>query len=616
MEHGQADKPYAPGYAQVSTDILSSIDKVLFDENGDPATVARAMAREANERFFATKSVEVIKQRDFIVNGLFALFMGLVLVIVGWVSVRGYRRYKSRAELHQSLLAGVETPGKKRLRIRTELLAWMFMIPAVLTILIWKYYPMISGARLAFMDYRIIGDSTFVWLANFREALWAPTFWLASIQTVVYAALALGFGFLMPIILALLLSEIPWAKMFYRTVFYLPAITSGLVVMFIWKMMYDGSTRGVFNTGIRWITTTSGGRAVFAVLTVSLWLLIACLLLGILLRMLHHYREKMVVVPLLLLVVVAPFWVDAIAEYTVLANLHDHWTPGTAGDGDAVTLDKSSVFNRSLEHQWIAHVPGVTPEDSLRTTDPGVLTLVVYYSRLTMRGYTHFPELMSLSPPITYGLTGVVRGLVVIITTLAAVMLMKLFGSPSDTKLVVITGGILVFLGGAMALRFLGILMPFETAYAWLQDPTGYWAMMWVIVPGIWASMGPGCIIYLAALKSIPDDLYEAADVDGAGPLEKAYHVTFQYLKPLIIINFVGAFVGTFHAMQNILVMTGGGPGDRTITLGMDIFFNAFTHLKFGYATAEAWMMGSLLIGFTVYQLRILKKLRFTRAEN
>ena len=68
--------------------------------------------------------------------------------------------------------------------------------------------------------------------------------------------------------------------------------------------------------------------------------------------------------------------------------------------------------------------------------------------------------------------------------------------------------------------------------------------------------------------------------------------------------------------MQNILVMTGGGPGDRTVTLGMDIFFNAFTHLKFGYATAEAWILGSLLIGFTVYQLRILKQLRFTRAEN
>ena len=97
--------------------------------------------------------------------------------------------------------------------------------------------------------------------------------------------------------------------------------------------------------------------------------------------------------------------------------------------------------------------------------------------------------------------------------------------------------------------------------------------------------------------------------------LVKAWHITFQYLKPLIIINFVGAFIGTFHAMQNILVMTGGGPGYKTMTLGLDIFFNAFTHLKFSYATAEAWILGSLLIGFTVYQLRILKHLRYTRAE-
>ena len=120
----------------------------------------------------------------------------------------------------------------------------------------------------------------------------------------------------------------------------------------------------------------------------------------------------------------------------------------------------------------------------------------------------------------------------------------------------------------------------------------------------------------MAEDPAVHDEPSDHAEVDGAGPLEKAYHVTFQYLKPLVIINFVGAFVGTFHAMQNILVMTGGGPGDRTVTLGMDIFFNAFTHLKFGYATAEAWILGSLLIGFTLYQLRILKQLRFTRAEN
>ena len=167
-------------------------------------------------------------------------------------------------------------------------------------------------------------------------------------------------------------------------------------------------------------------------------------------------------------------------------------------------------------------------------------------------------------------------------------------------------------LGGTCALFVARPLFPSEGA---AQQGDGLpVVMLWIVLPGIWAGAGPGCIIYLAAIKSIPEELYEAADVDGAGPLDKAWHVTLQYLKPLILINFVGAFVGTFHAMQNILVMTGGGPGYKTMTIGMDIFFNAFTHLKFGYATAEAWILGSLLIGFTVYQLRILKHLRFTRA--
>jgi ABC-type sugar transport system permease subunit len=168
--------------------------------------------------------------------------------------------------------------------------------------------------------------------------------------------------------------------------------------------------------------------------------------------------------------------------------------------------------------------------------------------------------------------------------------------------------------GLVLAWQLALLLDPPQQAYPWLQDPTGFWAMVWVIVPGIWAGVGPGCIIYLAAIKSIPEELYEAADLDGAGPLHKAYHVTFQTLLPLVVINFIGAVIGTFHAMESVLVLTGGGPGNRTMTLGMDIFFNAFTHLKFGYATAEAWVMGSLLIGFTVYQLRSLKKMRFKRA--
>ena len=67
-------------------------------------------------------------------------------------------------------------------------------------------------------------------------------------------------------------------------------------------------------------------------------------------------------------------------------------------------------------------------------------------------------------------------------------------------------------------------------------------------------------------------------------------------------------------AMQNIFVMTGGGPARATHTIGMEIFFNAYLFLNFGYATAVAWILGSLLIGFTLYQLRILKRMEFTAA--
>jgi multiple sugar transport system permease protein len=139
--------------------------------------------------------------------------------------------------------------------------------------------------------------------------------------------------------------------------------------------------------------------------------------------------------------------------------------------------------------------------------------------------------------------------------------------------------------------------------------------MICVIIPAIWAGVGPGCIIYLAALKSIPEDIYEAADLDGAGPWGKIRHVTLPYLKALIIINFVGAFIGAFKSWEGIFVMTGGGPNDATRVLGLHLWYSAFAYLKFGYATAMAWIIGSAMIGFTVYQLRILRRMRFTTAR-
>ncbi len=136
--------------------------------------------------------------------------------------------------------------------------------------------------------------------------------------------------------------------------------------------------------------------------------------------------------------------------------------------------------------------------------------------------------------------------------------------------------------------------------------------MLCIVLPGIWAGAGPGSIIYLAALKTVPDEMYEAAEIDGASVWQKIFKVTLPYLKPLILINFLGAFIGSFQATQNIFVMTMGGPEMSTHTLSLEIFFNAFIYLKFGYATAMAWVMGAMLVGFTLYQLRIFQRVQFT----
>jgi multiple sugar transport system permease protein len=290
-------------------------------------------------------------------------------------------------------------------------MAWAFMLPALLSILIWQYVPLVRGSLMAFQDYFILTPSRFVWLDNFIKLFHDMDFRTSITNTATYVGLSLLIGFAVPIILAVLLSEIPVGKVFFRIIFYLPNITSGLVITLMWLDFYNGTITGMLN------------------------------------------------------------------------------------------------------------------------------------------------------------------------------------------RLLLSAG----FISSDQPVR-------------WLQDTTTLWGllpMICVIVPGVWAGAGGGCLIYLAALKGVPDDVYEAADLDGAGPLRKFLRITLPYMKPLVLINLVGAFIGAFHAAGNILLMTGGGPDNKTMTIGLQIFYNAYLYLRFGYATAMAWILGSALIGFTLYQLRILRDVKF-----
>jgi multiple sugar transport system permease protein len=154
----------------------------------------------------------------------------------------------------------------------------------------------------------------------------------------------------------------------------------------------------------------------------------------------------------------------------------------------------------------------------------------------------------------------------------------------------------------------------FLLTHDWLGDPS--WAMLAVVIPAIWAGAGPGSILYLAALKNVPEERYEATDLDGASWKHKIRHIVYPGLRPLVLINLLGAFIGGFKAMEQIFIMTAGGPLYATHTLGLEVWQNAFMFLKFGYATAAAWVMGAILIGFTVIQIRTLLEMKFAASSH
>ncbi|MEI6501646.1 MAG: sugar ABC transporter permease, partial [Armatimonadota bacterium] len=147
----------------------------------------------------------------------------------------------------------------------------------------------------------------------------------------------------------------------------------------------------------------------------------------------------------------------------------------------------------------------------------------------------------------------------------------------------------------------------------WLGNP--HTVMACVIIPSVWAASGIGSLIYLAALKSVPEELYEAANLDGATILGRIRHITIPTILPLVMINFVGAFIGTFQSMGQIFLLTFGGPGKETMVMGMAIWQEAYVNMRFSLATSYAWILGSILIGFTYMQLRILRRVDFRQAK-
>lgn len=132
-------------------------------------------------------------------------------------------------------------------------------------------------------------------------------------------------------------------------------------------------------------------------------------------------------------------------------------------------------------------------------------------------------------------------------------------------------------------------------ASAWLNDRT--WAKPGFIIMDLW-SVGGGMIIYLAALQGVPQHLYEAADLDGAGGWDKLRHVTIPSISPVIFFNLILGVIGTFQYFTQAFIMTGGGgggsaggPANATLFYALYLYQNAFQYFRMGYACAMAWVL-------------------------
>jgi ABC-type sugar transport system permease subunit/ABC-type glycerol-3-phosphate transport system substrate-binding protein len=394
-----------------------------------------------------------------------------VVVAAGWKLTRSATK-----EITQ------QTP---KVSLRRHIVAWLFMGTAVALVLLWQYYPLLRGMMMAFQDYRILHGSQSRWVGfdHFARLFSQQEFYRYLFQTLWYVVLSIGIGFVVPIVLAVMLTEIPAGRGIFRTLYYLPAVTSSLVTLFLWKELL--------------LAPTEQGMLNQLIAIVNNW----------------------------------PLWL-AVATKIVAALL-------------------------------------------------GVAMLILLCRIPFRRSISDWRQRLAWSIP-----------------AIAFVLIAIRLSGPFHP------GEIVRFFSTAWDIPMQGFLL----------DPS--LAMLCIVIPTIWAGAGPGCLIYLAALKTIPDEQYEAADLDGAGLWDKIIHVMTPNLRALIMINLVGAFIGAFQASDNILVMTGGGPIDRTETLGLHIWFQSFLYLNFGYATAAAWVLGAMVVGLTLVQLRTLRRVQFQGAMN
>lgn len=137
----------------------------------------------------------------------------------------------------------------------------------------------------------------------------------------------------------------------------------------------------------------------------------------------------------------------------------------------------------------------------------------------------------------------------------------------------------------------------------WAQSEA--WAKPALIVVSLYSIGGATMVVFLAGLQNIPEALYEAASLDGAGPWRKFVNVTLPMLSPIILFNLVVGIIGSFQVFTQAYIMTRGGPANATMFYVLYLYNVAFWYGRMGYGSALAWILFIIVLVFTLIQLKV-----------
>lgn len=150
--------------------------------------------------------------------------------------------------------------------------------------------------------------------------------------------------------------------------------------------------------------------------------------------------------------------------------------------------------------------------------------------------------------------------------------------------------------------KYLGV----ENPPQWLGDYN--WALIAIIIMSIWSGIGYAVMIYTSAIQALPQDVYEAADVDGANQITKFFKLTVPFLSPTTFFLVITSLISSFQVFAQIQIMTRGGPGTSTHVLVYYIYTSAFSFYRMGYAASMSWVLFIILFVITIIQWQGQKK--------